>query len=241
MMSNKAMATVLPCMKPSGFVDYILHYQAMHATVVICSTRELFLEDMYASMPNVDGNEYGDDGAAHPLLVPTIHQLAISRTIKLAFAPTLAHLRAYLATYESDTGSDSHSTTLNQEKSIRIMAILGMLHLHCCTSEYSAQGLSRTFAIAVETATATSRRLVVVEAPKFTPGGEELMHAAENDAVVSSDPWKDQVPLLNGSTRFGREDRIWAGRTVEAARIASRWCKFAQSETEIDGGSMLRA
>lgn len=206
----------------------------MHATVVICSTRESFLEEMYASMSDVDGNEDRDDGAAHPLLVPTIHQLAISRTINLAFAPTLAHLRAYLATHESDVGLDSQSSTRDSEETIPILAIFGMLHLHACTSEYSAQGLSRTFAIAVESATAASRRLIVVEALGIVPS-EELMPATESDTVVPSDPWKDQVPLLNGSTRFGREDRIWAGRTVEAARVASRWCTFAQLESELYG------
>ncbi len=230
----KGMATVLPCMKPWQFVNYILHHQAMHATVVICSTRESFLEEVYASMSNVDGNEDGDDEAALPLLVPTIHQLAISRTIHLAFAPNLAHLRAYLATHERNTILDSQTSTRNQERSIPILAVFGMLHLHCCTSEYSAQGLSRTFAIAVESATASSRRLVVVEALGNAPN-EELMHATEIDTVVPSDPWKDQVPLLNGSTRFGREDRTWAGRTVEAARIASRWCTFAQPEIEAYG------
>jgi len=185
-------------------------------------------------MSNVDGNEDGDDEAALPLLIPTIHQLAISRTINLAFVPTLAHLRAYLATHERNTGLDSQTSTRNQEKSIPILAVFGMLHLHCSTSEYSAQGLSRTFAIAVESATASSRRLVVVEALGSAPN-EELMHATESDTVVPSDPWKDQVPLLNGSTRFGREDRTWAGRTVEAARIASRWCTFAQPEIEAYG------
>jgi len=236
-MGIKAMATVLPCMKPWHFVNYILHHQAMHATVVICSTRESFLEEMYASTSDVDGNEDGNDGAALLLLVPTIHQLAISCTINLVFAPTLAHVRAYLATYESNdsnTGLDSQSSTRNQNKVIPILAIFGMLHLHRCTSEYSAQGVSRTFAIAVESATTASRRLVVVEAPG-TATSEEFMPATESDTVVASDPWKDQVPLLNGSTRFGREDRIWAGRTVEAARIASRWCTFAQLDTEVYG------
>ena len=185
-------------------------------------------------MSNIDGNEDGDDEAALPLLVPTIHQLAISRTINLAFAPTLAHLRAYLATPKFNIGLDSQSSGQNQEKSIPILAIYGMLHSHCCTSEYSAQGLSRTFAVAIESATAASKRLVVVEALGIAPS-EESMHATDSDSIVPSDPWKDQVPLLNGSTRFGREDRIWAGRTVEAARIASRWCTFAQLEEEEDG------
>lgn len=233
-MGIQTIATVLPCMKPWHFVNYILHHRAMHATVVICSTRESFLEDIYASMSDFDGDEDRNDGAAHLLLVPTIHQLAISRTINLAYAPTLAHLRAYLATHECNAGLDSQSLTPNSEETIPILAIFGMLHLHSCTSEYSAQGLSRTFAIAVESATAVSRRLVVVEALGITPS-EELRPTTESGTVVPSDPWKDQVPLLNGSTRFGREDRIWAGRTVEAARVASRWCTFAQLETEVYG------
>lgn len=224
------MATVLPCMNPWQFVTYILHQAASHATVVICATREAFLEDMCVSMPDLDGTEDRGDGTAHPLLVPTIHQLAISHTMKLAFAPTLAHLRAYLATHES---LNSESSTQDCEKPVPILAIFGMLHLHSCTSEYSAQGLSRTFGIAVESAIAASRRLIVVEA-RGSATSQELMPATESDTVVPSDPWKGQVPLWNGSTRFGREDRVWAGRTVEAARVASRWCTFVQLGTEVN-------
>lgn len=46
------------------------------------------------------------------------------------------------------------------------------------------------------------------------------------------DPWSEQVPLLNGSVRFGGEQRVWAGRTVEIRRVAGRWFGVG----EVDGG-----
>lgn len=42
------------------------------------------------------------------------------------------------------------------------------------------------------------------------------------------DPWKEQVPLLNGSIRFGGEERVWAGKTIEVGSIVAKWCKFVR-------------
>lgn len=221
-------------MSTSEFVQYILQHQAMHAMVVICSTREVFLEEIYASMPDIVQSEDGDECLAHPFLVATIHQLATSRTVNVAYAPTLAHLRAYLATYDSGGSVRPLLGAQNLHHcSPPMLAIFGMLRLHYSTVEFSAQGLSRTFAVAVEAATAASRRLVIADPPKVALT-EDMVHATESDAVTPSDPWRDQIPLLNGSARFGNADRTWAERTIEAARVASRWCGFMSPPGEMD-------
>ena len=42
------------------------------------------------------------------------------------------------------------------------------------------------------------------------------------------DAWMEQVPVLSGSVRFGGDERVWAGRTVEVGRVVGRWCRFVR-------------
>lgn len=101
-----------------------------------------------------------------------------------------------------------------------MLAIWGLANLHRSTAEHSAQGLSRSLAAAVETAKLNDQRLVLAEAIA-------LDEDVEYDSTGSGgDPWKEQVPLLSGSVRFGGEDRVWAGKTVEVKRVVGRWCRF---------------
>lgn len=52
----------------------------------------------------------------------------------------------------------------------------------------------------------------------------------EDDGVSSSSDnlWKEQIPLLSGSVRYGGHERAWAGRTVEVGKVVAKWCKFMQ-------------
>lgn len=73
------------------------------------------------------------------------------------------------------------------------------------------------------------QRLVLAESRPLS--GEVKFVSISNAGV--GDPWKEQVPLLSGSVRFGREERAWAGKTVEVERVVGRWCRFV---TIGDGG-----
>ena len=106
------------------------------------------------------------------------------------------------------------------------MAVWGLLYAHRSTAEHSAQGLSRTLAVAVESASLAEQRLVLAEA-KILDVGEQY-EATEAFDVTFENPWKEQVPVLSGIIKFGGEDRIWAGKTIEVGRILARWCKFVK-------------
>lgn len=201
--------------------------------MIMCYTRDAVLEDLCTLLSETDLNEEGEHGQISQLLVPIIHQLATSQTVKVAYAPSLAHLRAYLAMLGHDPSMASQTRHQSSGRSTPLLAIHGLFHLHRTTSEYSAQGLSRTLAVAAEAATATGRRLVIAESLRKIEG-EELVDASDSVDTVMRDPWKDEVPLLNGALRFGTEDRVWAGRTVEAARVVGRWCKAIHEENEMD-------
>lgn len=212
-------------------IDYILKAPTAPTTLVICASRDSFLRHLQAdiqSAPLVSSpsDENNDTTALHRLLIPTIHLLAATRSIRLAFTPSLPHLRAYLATFESTAETDTHPASYQSQSSrSSVLVILGLVALHHSTSEYSAQGLSRSLAIAVEAAYSTKMKLILAELRN--ENGNENSNA-DNEIVSGThhDPWKERIPLLNGSTGFGTEERVWAGRTIHIGRVIRRWCKF---------------
>ena len=120
-----------------------------------------------------------------------------------------------------------------------MLAVLNPLALHSSTSEFSAQGLSRTFAAAVEAAERAGVQLVVEETePEDGDEGDEGIHGVEGEddlhrgdeeregAGPKKDPWRQQVPFLNGSVRIGGGERLWAGRMIEVQKVVGKWCRF---------------
>lgn len=102
-----------------------------------------------------------------------------------------------------------------------LLAIWGLASLHRSTTEYSAQGLSRTLAVAVEAAHSAGQRLVLAESRQDLdePEGEE-------GREVLLGPWREQVSLLSGSVRFGGEESGLNGRMMEVGDVVRRWCRF---------------
>ena len=112
-----------------------------------------------------------------------------------------------------------------------MLAVLNPLALHSSTTDFSAQGLSRTFAAAVEAADRAGMQLVVQESERgHDEDAEGGVHPGEEQGEgegTGEDPWRQQVPLLNGSVRMGGGgERLWAGRMVEVGKVVGRWCRF---------------
>ena len=220
------------------FLEYVLLNHAAPSTIIICSSREAFWEDVLLSirqcthdiMPATAEECYLESW--HPLMIPTIHLLVTSRTIDLAFTPTLPHLRAYLASLGLSACKRSDATASRTSRiPAPTLAILGLIDIHRSTSEYSAQGLSRTLSIAVEASLAISRKLIIAE-PLPPIEDEEAMATSEHEDQVAPDPWMEQIPILNGSIRSGGDQRIWAGRTIAVARVVGRWCKMVRLDKD---------
>ncbi|MCJ1409357.1 hypothetical protein MMC19_003436 [Ptychographa xylographoides] len=154
----------------------------------------------------------------------------MSRTVNLAFTPTLNHLRAYLAAYAAPQGLGEHDITFDKPASRPpILAVINALQLHTSSGELSAQGLSRTLALALATAVRSDMRLVVGDSPTTAEFDTDDSESQSGTAPLR-DQWTQQVPLLSGSIRFGGDQRVWAGRTIEARRVAGRWCQFTKLE-----------
>jgi hypothetical protein len=243
------------------FIQYLLANHAAPSNLIVCSSREAFLSQLQASVhhsKDLDRAEAEEAGLPpeavarvasrdHELLVPTIHQLSSSRTIKVTFCATLAQLQAYLGVYgRTQFFIPSDERKDDPAGAVPTIALLNPLAIHKETSSFSAQGLSRTFASAVEAATRSNQKLVIVECPSRVhriledadadddeDEDEDMAHDEGrlrrlNDGV---DPWNQQLPILNVTTKsFGAGERGWVGRTVLARRIAARWCVFEAFE-----------
>ncbi|MCJ1343457.1 hypothetical protein MMC31_001650 [Peltigera leucophlebia] len=208
-------------------INSILRTHTAPTTLVICATRESFLQDLQTDLHR-DSPE-----SLHPLLVPTIHLLATTRTIRLAFTPTLGHLRAYLATYKLTIETLEKSSRLQGLASLSpTLFIFGLVVLHSSSTEFSAQGLSRSLALAVEAADNAGAKLVLAELRKEDENGTMDTGEHIGESETEYDPWRQQVSLLNGSVRFGDDNRPWSGRTIDVRTIVGRWFKFEALEKQ---------
>ncbi|KAL9596473.1 MAG: hypothetical protein Q9219_005779 [cf. Caloplaca sp. 3 TL-2023] len=216
----------LPPLKCNQLIENALDHDRSSTTIVICSSREEFLGGLQTSLESESTSEDAPKpgySQLHPLLIPTIHRLAASKTVDVAFAPTVQHLRAYLATYSLREASLSGSVARTGPGiNVPRLIIYGLLGLHRNTTEYSLQGLSRSLAIAVEAADTFGLRLILIERVEDSePLDTDSM--TDTDAVPSPNYWTEQVPLLNSSLALSSA-RAWAGRMVSVGSILARWC-----------------
>ncbi|KAL8953159.1 MAG: hypothetical protein Q9222_000980 [Ikaeria aurantiellina] len=218
----------LPPMKCNVFIEYVLENHKAPTTIVVCSSREGFLDKLLRSLhPRNANQDVGTAGEAdneiHPLLIPTIHRLSTSSTVTIAFVPSLPHLRAYLASFTPTQDALQGSNSLAKPGSrTSMLAIYGLVNMHRDTTEYAIQGLSRSLANAVEAAEVWGMRLTLVE--DFEDWVRPVAEPMSDDEPVALDTfWTEQVPLLNSSIAMS-DDRIWAGRTVDVRAVIAKWC-----------------
>jgi hypothetical protein len=249
--NSRLQPTVLHPIELASYIQYLLANHASPTTLVVCASQEAFLTQLQGSIAHAKDLERAEAedaevppeklsmiaARAHELLIPTIYQLSSARTIKVTFCATLAQLQAYLGVYGTKETTDAPVFQEdNVSNAVPTLALLNPLAIHKETSSFSAQGLSRTFASAVEAAIRLKQKLVIIECPSRVTGtpanadeDEDSVHdggglSRLNDGV---DPWDQQVPVLNVTTKsFGAGERGWVGRTVLARRIVGRWCVF---------------
>jgi hypothetical protein len=250
---------VLSGLQLPDLVQLHLESDSPSSVLVVCASKELFIEQLHATCldSGVGNTNNGDEQLTeddvepepnetskpepHPLLKqPTLHQLATSRKVKLVFCPELVHLRAYLSTLAIPT----IVPTAGKKSNNSLLTILNPINQHRATSSFSAQGLNRTFALAVEAAYATQTQLLMVECPSFRrprDNAESLGDAGydfefETDITApppqppaAADLWNGEVSILNVTTKsFGAGGRGWVGRTVTIRRVAERWFFFSE-------------
>ena len=206
-MTVKVTRTVRFCDLATDLLHHILYNDARPTILVVCSTRDRFLGQLYAAI-----RTQTDEPGSHQLLINSLGMLSKSSKIKLVFCPTLEHFRAYVSVLRVSSKMDSEERP--------VLVVLDLLALHVPTSEFSAQGLSRTLAMTVEVAAHEGMNLMLCECrnaldPDNRASGERL--------------WYEHVPILNGSVRMGGEESGWGGRGVPVKRVAERWFEFNEN------------
>lgn len=258
---------VLTDVQLTEFIEYLINADTKSCKLVICTSKEMFIEHLLAACTEPQAN----DVAAHPnpnprdemneaepegnkapephglLRAPSLLSLASSQSVKLAFCPSLSHLRAYLANLAVSTLHQVHgSETINTDiirADQQLIAILNPIDIHRSTSSFSAQGLNRTFALAVEAAHASKSQLIMAECPSLRSSGTEQYDPEmdyEDDfpppQPAPENPWDEEVSMLNVTTKsFGAGGRGWVGRTVSLRRIAERWFAFSAFQRDEEG------
>ncbi|KAF2102872.1 hypothetical protein NA57DRAFT_52418 [Rhizodiscina lignyota] len=264
---------VLEGMSLPQFVEHLVDNHSTSSTFIVCTSRESFCQhllralesepksDHQRSTESVAGEQVlGDQGAqvsgkdAKDLISPTLYRLAMTRTLKVAFCTTLPMLRAYLSSHGlQQPASKPTQPSVMTGARVPLLAILNPLAVHQDTSSWSAQGLSRTIASAVEAAKRAAQELILFEEPGYgaNPTQEHsdernaqdmewIPTHAEGDAAIQTDQstrtepdiasksvWDQQVAILNVATKsFGAGEKGWVGRTVRVSKVAERWCRF---------------
>ena len=263
-------ATVIEGLALPDFVQYLLDHHSSPTTLIICSDRATFKHDLLEALtgpaPSSDDNNGSDNiheardqtnppeisdeqapasnhTATHPLLQQTLALLSASQTIKLSFCPTLSHLLAYLSFLSLQQPSAS-SNSFRTKSRTPILAILNPIRLHRTTTAFSAQGMNKTIAAAVETAYLLGRQLLITECGECiqrttSRNGEHVegrneSGVDEGNGLGSEESvpgvWDEEISILNVTTKsFGAGEKGWVGRTVTIKRIAERWCTFIKT------------
>jgi hypothetical protein len=225
-------ATITNFEYATDLLERLIDSHASPTTLAICSTRKDFLAQIAPAILTPRPQEirpsqesFIDDDPTpesnplpHRLLIPTLQLLARSRTIKLVYCPSIDTLRAYLSSYAAPVVVPESTGSVSSPKPL--LAILDLVLLHHATSEFSVQGLMRTFASAVEAANRNSMDLLLCECkdthdPTNPSRGPRL--------------WDTDVPLLSGSVRLGSGGSSFAGRMVSVRSVAGRWFSFEKS------------
>ncbi|KAI5866731.1 hypothetical protein GGS23DRAFT_284996 [Durotheca rogersii] len=236
---------------PAELLTYILSYHTYPTTLIVCASRSDFLasladearREVEAGVPSppaaggVDPQQVPEEATdsrteqrlgRHRLASAPLHQVATSRHLRVAFVPTVTHLRAYLAVFSPDASKVPPPPSAPQEQPRQLpgrwpapprLVLYGFLALHHDTSEWSAQGLADSAAVAVELGHRMSWKVVLVEPRR----------PATAPAPAFEDVLREAVPILGGGGRragLGSEEGRWAGRTVEVGRVMKRWFRF---------------
>ena len=196
--------------------------------LIICTKRETFLKQALACPDSIVRSDIGNspdengvplaehtpDKAISPF-TSTLGTIAGARKIRMAYCPSIDSLRAYLSTLSYSPHSEQLRDSRNS-----LLHVIDALSLHFGTSEFSAQGLSRTLALAVEVAARLKMPLVFSEVgDPHHPGS----------AYRGSKLWNAEVSLLSDSVRLGAGSDSWTRTSIPVKSVARRWFHFSES------------
>ncbi|KAG6275365.1 hypothetical protein E4U47_000939 [Claviceps purpurea] len=217
---------LLPPRTPSELLQEVLSHSTRQITVVIGWPKEQFLAALIQEVRQHQQQQQQPIDSSKdqhpPLLRAPLMQIAAARHMTMAFAPTVCHLRAYLATWTASslpTPSPLAARSVCADKLVQppLLIVYGLLDLHRHGAEWSAQGLSISAAILVQGAWRSGCRAVLLE-PRSREGDEG------EDQGELSEMLAERLPVLSRTVR--REDGSWAGPVVRVTNVLGEWFKM---------------
>ncbi|CAK7264167.1 hypothetical protein SEPCBS119000_000860 [Sporothrix epigloea] len=225
-------SAVVSPVRCDALLSYVLARCTHPTTIIICSTSGDFVE-------RCSRGEYGEreDGSG-PQRTASLLEVAVARHIRVAFVPTVAHLRGYLAAFDlaasrvpappkiptpdlkinSSSGSNSGRQSVNRGD--RALLVYGFVGLHRGTSEWSGQGLGASVAVLVEAGWRTGLNVLVVES-----GNEDAQHETVLD---------EKAPVLSLTARKQMQRAGYPLRSERVRVVLQRWLTFRQQLDEED-------
>jgi len=221
-----------PC-KAHHLLQHILRHPAPKKHLIICSTRDAFLQSLLYEVTQESSN---GQNTALDLLAPTLSNLHDSRNVQMSFCSDLTNLRAYLTNLKhprQPAQVDSEPKNAH-DQTCPLLMIVNPIQIHERTLSYSVQGFNRTFASIVNVAHGLGHQLLMVECinpeDEYETGGQEDEAMLDGPRPVTN-IWDQDLSMLNITTKtFGAGERAWVGRTVRIRQVAGRWFKFRKLE-----------
>lgn len=233
---------------PSELLTYIVQHETHPTTLIICSTRTEFISSLSHLVQDSAASSETPNTfpASITLLAAPLYQVAVARHIRIAFVPTVSHLRAFLSVFSPADSKIPPPPNLTGEarvgKQPRLL-VYGLLGLHRDTSEWSAQGIGATAATLVEAARRSGFGAVLVDVPRVDvqddegDGSQSLDdgdHVGVSDGNVAEESMlAEEVPVLSASVvRAGGDldDTAWTSRKVTLARVLGRWFRYREGD-----------
>ncbi|KAM3513364.1 hypothetical protein MY11210_002945 [Beauveria gryllotalpidicola] len=232
-MFNDTRPLILPPSTPRAFLTRVLDTLSHPTTVLICASRPDFLHAAVSELhdtPAPSSSSSLSTSSPPDVLSATLARLATSRHIRVAFAPSVVHLRAYLSVFPATKPVPAPPPVQQQQQQQKTPALLlvyGFLDVHRDGSEWSAQGIGCSAACVVEAAKRGGLLAALMEPTGWGEdggggGGEQ------QDGETGWAAYEEQIPLLS-TTASVREDRTWGVPCTSARTILQRWFTFDAS------------
>ncbi|KAL1889335.1 hypothetical protein Sste5346_008990 [Sporothrix stenoceras] len=211
---------VLP-VRPAALLSHILEHCTYPTTLVICSTSTDFVQRCAN-----DAGQHGDtDGSV--LHTASLLQVAVARHIRVAFVPTVAHLRGFLAALDLKASRVPAPPTAEvlllsggapppARRGDHTLVVYDFLRLHRDTSEWSSQGLSASAAVLVEAGWRTRLEVLVVDGAGGQPG----------ETATTTTALDEKMPVLSTGPRRQLQRAGYPLRSERIRAVLSRWFSF---------------
>ncbi|KJR80188.1 uncharacterized protein SPSK_05428 [Sporothrix schenckii 1099-18] len=204
---------VVPPVRPTALLAHVLAHCAHPTTLIVCSSSTDFVRRCVDDACKEDDGDGGGDGVLH---TASLLQVAVARHIRVAFVPTVAHLRGFLAAL------DLAASRVTAPPAADTLVSSGGAPPPARRGDHALVVASA--AVLVEAGWRTGLDVLVVD------GGRPQMEGTETTG--STDVWDEKMPVLSTGPRRQLQKAGYPLRTERVKAVLARWFAFRESVKE---------